>query len=102
MNKTELIAAVAEKTGDTKAKAEQVVSAVFDVIQEALQRSDEVKIPGFGAFDTLARKGGEGRNPQTGAKVMIKASVRPRFRAGKGLKDALNAGGAKKAPAKKK
>jgi DNA-binding protein HU-beta len=90
MNKTELIAAVADAGGESKALSEKMVNAVFDVITAELKGGREVKVPGFGAFDVLERKAAEGRNPATGAKVQIKASKRPRFRAGKGLKEALN------------
>ena len=90
MNKNELAAAVAEKTGLAKAAAAQAVDATFDVIAEALAEGDEVKLVGFGNFSVPERKAGEGRNPRTGETIKIAASKTPKFKAGKGLKDAVN------------
>ena len=91
MNKKELAAAVAEKTDMTNADAGKAVDAVFDTIQAQLKKKNgEVRILGFGTFSVTKRAASEGRNPQTGEKIKIKASNQPKFKAGKGLKDALN------------
>jgi DNA-binding protein HU-beta len=90
MTKNELIAAVADKTRMTKIAAAAAVEATFDVITAALKKGGEVKIMGFGNFRVVKRAARDGRDPRTGAPVKIKASKRPRFSAGKGLKDAVN------------
>jgi DNA-binding protein HU-beta len=90
VNKTELIAAVADDTELTKAKATEVVDAVLGHIENALKQKEEVKLAGFGTFATSKRKAGKGRNPRTGEEIKIPASVSVRFKAGKGLKDAVN------------
>jgi DNA-binding protein HU-beta len=90
MNKTELVAGVAEKTGMTKKDAEKAVSALFDTIQEALAQDDKVQLIGFGTFETRERAARKGRNPQTGDEINIEASKSPVFKAGKALKDAIN------------
>jgi DNA-binding protein HU-beta len=90
MNKAELVADVAERLGEPKAKAEEAVNAVFEAIVAALKRGDEVRLPAFGVFvvsHTAARKA---RNPQTGEEVPVPAGKRARFRPGKALKEALN------------
>jgi len=93
MNKTELSAKLAKKTGLTKAQASDVVSALFDtdsgqgIIAVELDAGHNVTIPGFGTFDTARRKARQGRNPQTGATIQIDARTVPTFKAGKGLKD---------------
>jgi len=92
MNKNELIAQVAEQAGLTKADAGKAVDATFDAITECLKSGDEVRIVGFGNFVVTERAASEGRNPQTGASISIPASKQPKFRAGKGLKDAVNGG----------
>jgi DNA-binding protein HU-beta len=89
-NKNDLIAAVAERTGMSKAAAAEAVDATFDVITAALKSGDEVKIIGFGNFSVAARAASEGRNPRTGETIQIAASKTPKFKAGKGLKDAVN------------
>lgn len=89
-NKNDLIAAVAERTGISKAAAAEAVDATFDVITAALKSGDEVKIIGFGNFSVAARAASEGRNPRTGETIQIAASKTPKFKAGKGLKDAVN------------
>ncbi|WP_349361377.1 HU family DNA-binding protein [Stappia sp.] len=91
MNKNDLIAAVAEKTGLTKAQAGEAVDATLDVITEALKGGAEVRIIGFGNFSVTERAASEGRNPRTGDTIQIPASKAPKFKAGKGLKDAVNA-----------
>ncbi len=90
MNKQDLIAAVAEASGLTKADASKAVEGVFDSITGALKKGDEVRLVGFGTFSVTKRKASTGRNPRTGATMEIKASSQPKFKAGKSLKDAVN------------
>ena len=90
MNKNELIAMVADKADLSKAAAGSAVDAVFDGISDALKGGDEVRLVGFGTFSVAHRAATEGRNPQTGEKIKIPASKTPKFKAGKGLKDAVN------------
>lgn len=90
MNKTELVAAIAEKTGFSKKDAEKAVKAFETVVTEELVKGGEVRLVGFGTFDVLERKGHEGRNPQNGDPITIPASKAPRFKAGKAFKDAVN------------
>jgi len=90
MNKSELIATVATSADTTKATAEKVVNATFDAIKTALTKGDAVRLVGFGTFDVSERAARQGRNPQTGAVIQIKASKQPKFKAGKELKDAVN------------
>ncbi len=89
MNKTELIAAIAEKAGVSKKDAEKVVNATFDVITTAMADGDKVSLVGFGNFEVRERAAREGKNPQTGAKIKIAACKVPAFKAGKALKDAV-------------
>ena len=89
MNKNDLIDTIAASGSMTKADATQSVDAVFDAITHALKGGDEVRIAGFGAFVVSQRAASEGRNPRTGEKIQIPASKQPKFRAGKGLKDAI-------------
>ncbi len=90
MNKGELIDAVAEATGDSKAAASAAVDAVLNAITDALKKGDKVQISGFGTFEVRQRAARTGRNPQTGATIQIAASKSPAFKAGKALKDAVN------------
>ena len=90
MNKTDLVSAVAEKADITKTVAATVVDAVFDAITESLAKKDEVRLVGFGTFLVSHREASTGRHPKTGAPLKIAASYQPKFRAGKGLKDAVN------------
>ena len=90
MNKNELIEAVAERTGLAKSDAARAVEAVLGAVTEALQRSDTVALSGFGSFVSKERAARTGRNPRTGESIAIPASRVPAFKAGKGLKDALN------------
>lgn len=90
MNKTELVASVAEKAGMTKKDAEKAINAFFESVETALASDDKVQIIGFGTFEAKARAERKGRNPQTGAEITIPASKSPVFKAGKGLKDAIN------------
>ena len=89
MNKTELIAAVAEKTGQTKKSTEETIVATFDAITEALAAGGKVQLIGFGNFEVKERAARMGRNPQTGEPMDIAASKSPVFKAGKALKDAV-------------
>ncbi|MBT5239602.1 MAG: HU family DNA-binding protein [Rhodospirillaceae bacterium] len=90
MNKNDLIAAVADGTGLTKADAAKSVDSVFDTITASLKSGGEVRLVGFGTFSVADRRASEGRNPRTGEKIQIPASKQPKFKAGKGLKDAVN------------
>jgi DNA-binding protein HU-beta len=91
MNKAELIAAVAEKTGFTKKDAEGAVNACIGVIEEALIKGEKVQLIGFGTFEVRQRKARTGRNPRKpGETIEIAASKAPVFKAGKALKDAVN------------
>ena len=89
MNKTELIAAVAEKTGLTKKDAERVVSATFETIACSLTKGDKVAVSGFGNFEVKTREARVGRNPRTNETVQIPATKLPAFKAAKALKDAV-------------
>ncbi len=89
MNKAEFIEAIAQKTNVTKADAERAVDAFIDIVTSTLKSGGEVVLTGFGTFSARTRKGRTGRNPQTGEKVEIPAMTLPKFKAGKGLKDAL-------------
>ena len=89
MNKTELIAAVAEKAGMSKKDAETAIVAVVDSITEALAREEKVQLVGFGSFEVKARAERVGRNPKTNQSIQIPASKTPGFKAGKALKDAV-------------
>lgn len=90
MNKTELIAKVAEATEMTKKDATQSVEAVLDSITEALRSGDKVQLIGFGNFEVRERAARKGRNPQTGEEIDIPASKVPAFRPGKQLKEVVN------------
>lgn len=90
MNKNDLIAQVSERSDLSKADATRVVDSVFDIIQETLQSGDEVRLVGFGTFSVTKRAASEGRNPRTGEPMKIPASLQPKFKAGKGLKEAVN------------
>lgn len=89
MNKTELIAKVAEATDLQKKDATKAVEAVFNAIAEALQNGDKVQLVGFGNFEVRERSARKGRNPQTGAEIDIPASKVPAFKPGKALKDGI-------------
>ena len=90
MNKTELVASVAEKAGMTKKDAEKAINALFASVEGALAKKDKVQIIGFGTFEVKSRGARKGRNPQTGKEITIPASKTPVFKAGKGLKDSVN------------
>ena len=90
MNKTELIAAIADKTELSKKDTEATLKAFVEVVTDALKKDDKVQIVGFGTYEVAKRAARTGRNPQTGKSMKIKASKSPKFKAGKALKDALN------------
>jgi DNA-binding protein HU-beta len=90
MNKQELIGHVAEIAGLSKGDAVKAVESVFETITKSLKSGDEVRLVGFGTFSVSKRKASTGRNPRTGEPMSIKASQQPKFKAGKGLKDACN------------
>ncbi len=90
MNKHDLIAAVAASTNLSKADAANAVDSILTVITKSLKKKEKVLLVGFGTFQVSRRKAGEGRNPQTGAKIKIPAANVPRFKASKTLKDAIN------------
>ncbi len=90
MNKNDLVSAVATQAGLSKADATKAVDGVFGSITGALQGGGEVRVVGFGTFSVANRKATTGRNPRTGETIQIPASRQPKFKAGKGLKDAVN------------
>ncbi len=96
MNKVELSAAIASETGLSKKDSEAVVKAFVDVVTEELKKGGKVQLVGFGTFEVSERAAREGRNPQTGKTMKIKASKTPKFKAGKALKDAVNTSKKKK------
>ncbi len=87
MNKTELVTAMAEKAGVTKADAEKVLTAFIDTVENTVKNGDAVQLVGFGTFERKARAAREGRNPQTGATIKIEACNVPSFKAGKAFKE---------------
>jgi DNA-binding protein HU-beta len=111
VNKSELVEAIAEQTGLTKADSERALSALIEIVQNSVRGGDKVTLPGFGSFSVTERKARTGRNPQTGASIKIAASKAPKFTAGSAFKNTVNSKGkvakaapakaAKKAPAKK-
>ena len=90
MNKTELIAAIAEKTELSRKDAEKALKAFTEVDEEELKKGEKIQLVGFGTFEVSERAAREGRNPQTGETMQIAASKSPKFKAGKALKDAIN------------
>lgn len=90
MNKSELIDAIAESADISKAAAGRALDATVDAMKKALKKGDRVSIVGFGTFSVGKRAARSGRNPRTGASIKIKAAKVPKFKAGKGLKDAIN------------
>ncbi len=90
MNKAELVAAIAAKTGESKKATEAAVNAFTEVIAEALKGGDKVQLVGFGSFEVRKRAARKGRNPQTKEEIKIPASKAPVFKAGKALKDLVN------------
>lgn len=90
MNKTELVAAIAEKTELSKKDAEKALKAFIDVVTEELKAGEKIQLVGFGTFEVAERAAREGRNPKTGEAMKIAASKTPKFKAGKALKDEVN------------
>ena len=90
MNKTELIAAIADQAELSKKDAEAALNAFNGTIGKALKKGDKVQLVGFGTFEVSKRSARKGRNPQTGETIKIKASKTPKFKAGKALKDMVN------------
>jgi len=91
MNKSELVAAIVEKTDLKKADAEKALKAFTEVVVEELKKGEKVQLVGFGTFETLERKEREALNPRTKETVKLPASKAPKFKAGKAFKDAVNA-----------
>jgi len=91
MNRTELVAAMAEKTQLSKKDTDLALKAFIDVVSEEMQKGEKVQLVGFGTFEVSERAAREGRNPQTGETMTIAASKSPKFKAGKALKDLVNA-----------
>lgn len=96
MNRSELIDAMAAKTGSTKAAADAALKAFIETVGEELQKGGKVQLVGFGTFETSKRAARTGRNPQTGAVTKIAACTAPKFKAGKALKEKVNTKPAKK------
>lgn len=90
MNKTELIAAIADRAELSKKDSEKALKAFIDVVAEELKKEHKVQLVGFGTFEVTKRAAREGRNPQTGKVMNISACKAPKFKAGKALKDAVN------------
>lgn len=90
MTKADLVNAIAEKAGLSKADAEKSLKAMTDAVTEALKADEKVSLVGFGTFSVGQRAARQGQNPQTGAKIDIPAAKVPKFKAGKALKDAVN------------
>ena len=90
MNKSDFVSAVADSAELSKADAGRAVDAMVEVIKKALKKGDTVTLAGFGTFSVRKRAARQGRNPQTGATIKIKASKSPAFKAGKALKEAVN------------
>ena len=91
MNKKEFIAAIAEKAEMTKVDTEKVVNAFTEIVKEELNKGEKVQLVGFGSFEVSERAERECRNPKTGEKISVPACKAPKFKAGKALKDAVNA-----------
>lgn len=91
MNKMELVSAMADKTGLSKKDAEVALKAFTDVVAEELKKGEKIQLVGFGTFEVSERAARTGRNPQTGKEMTIPASKSPKFKAGKALKDSINA-----------
>ena len=90
MNRTELVAAMAEKTQLSKKDADLALKAFIDVVSEEMQKGEKVQLVGFGTFEVSERAAREGRNPRSGEVMHIAASKAPKFKAGKALKDIVN------------
>ena len=90
MNKTELVDAIAKETGLSKKDSEKALKALTDAVAKELKKKGKVQLVGFGTFEVAKRAARTGKNPQTGAAIKIPASVAPKFKAGKALKDLVN------------
>ena len=90
MNKTELVAAIAEESGLSKKDAEAALKGFTETVTKQLKKGEKIQLVGFGTFEVTQRAAREGRNPQTGESIQIAASRSPRFKAGKAFKDAVN------------
>ena len=90
MNKSELVAAIAEKAELSKKYAEKALKAFTDTVAEQLKAGEKIQLVGFGTFEVAERAARTGKNPQTGAAIKIPASKAPKFKAGKALKDTVN------------
>lgn len=90
MNKNELVASMAEKTGLKKTEVEKVLKAFIDTVKDELKKDEKIQLVGFGTFEVSKREAREGRNPRTGEIMKIAATKAPKFKAGKALKDAIN------------
>jgi DNA-binding protein HU-beta len=90
VNKTELVEHIAGKSDISKAAASRALASIMDAVKKTLKKGDTVTLVGFGTFSVSKRAARTGRNPRTGAALKIKAAKVPRFKPGKGLKDALN------------
>ena len=90
MNKSELCAAIAEKTGMTKKDAEKFTGAFVETVIESMKKGERVQVVGFGTFEVRARPARNARNPRTGETIAIEASKAPVFKAGKTLRESLN------------
>ena len=91
MNKAELVAAIAESAGLSKKDSEKALAAFVSVVTDELKKGEKVQLVGFGTFEVSARPARTGRNPQTKQTITIPASKAPKFKAGKALKDTVNA-----------
>ncbi|MBQ2473471.1 MULTISPECIES: HU family DNA-binding protein [Lachnospira] len=96
MNKTELVAAIAEKAELSKKDSEKALKAFVETVSEELKKGEKIQLVGFGTFEVVERAARTGKNPQTGKSIKIPASKAPKFKAGKGLKETVNAGKKKK------
>ena len=90
VTKSELVSAVAESAGVTKVSADKTVKAIVEAVTACLKKGDKLTLVGFGTFSTAKRGARKGQNPQTGKKINIPATVSPKFKAGKALKDSVN------------
>ena len=90
MNKNELVASMAEKTGMKKTEVEKVLKAFTETVTDELKKGEKIQLVGFGTFEVAERPAREGRNPRTGETMKIAASKAPKFKAGKALKDSVN------------
>ena len=90
MNKSELIASMADKAELTKKDSEKALAAFIETIEEQLQKGEKIQLVGFGTFEVAERAARTGKNPQTGKEIKIAASKAPKFKAGKALKDLVN------------